>query len=287
MPGIDLLHLAPQVVAGAVRPIGEHDLVELQPLVDVDGDRDCGVGTRARHRLVVETGRRDRGLGRCLRLGGGRRSWRWWRRRRSAPAQRRSRSVVAAAGRRVAAGGVASVSGACRLRVALRVGRGGAPALACLVERRLHLRRRHRLRQPDVRLDRQRLLELLDRQVALLRAADQHHPEVHQCARFDRVLVQPRRVAQIQRLLQQALGLVGLVRLEGGERVFVQLGRLGDGVAVVAAIVLRARYRRQVQRQHREHRRDHRAHQSAIKRRHTRVTHPWICRAPGRATGGQ
>src|SRR5262249_39830151 len=89
-------------------------------------------------------------------------------------------------------------------------------------------RRRQRLRQLDVGLHLQRLLELLEADLALLEADDGDDAEMDVRARADRVLVEARAGAQLQRLLQQGTrGLVVLL-VVGVDRFLVQVRDLVD-----------------------------------------------------------
>src|SRR6185369_8045548 len=109
-----------------------------------------------------------------------------------AAGRRRSALIVATGRRRSAALGV-----------------GGEHSL---FERILQLRRHQRLGQLDVRLDLQRLAELLEADLALLEAHDGDHAEVDVRARRDRVLIETGAAANLQRLLQQvARGVVVLL----------------------------------------------------------------------------
>ena len=150
------LHLAPQELGGALGAVSEDHLLELQVVLNADGDRDGAPLLAFRHRLVDQPAGGDVGLAR--RCAGG-------RRRRSG-------------GRR---GGRRRRGGAAR-RGPLR-----------LVEGIGQLGRHQRLGETDVGLDLDRLLELLDAEIALLEADDDDDADVDVRARLDGVLVQPRR----------------------------------------------------------------------------------------------
>src|SRR5438045_2369305 len=91
-----------------------------------------------------------------------------------------------------------------------------------LFEGVLQLLRRERLRQLDVGLDLQRLAELLEAHLALLEADDGDDAEMDMRARADRVLVQPRARAQLQRLLEQSARRLVILLVVGVDRSLVQ-----------------------------------------------------------------
>jgi hypothetical protein len=141
------------------------------------------------------------------------------------------------ADRRLAAAFVAVVAGltaaafAATFTAALARGRRAPTAAAALstgrehrlLERVLQLRIRQLLRQLDVRLHFQRLAELLQSDLALLEADDRDDAEVDVRARADRVLVQPRARAQLQRFLQQRARRFVVLVVVGVDRLLVQV----------------------------------------------------------------
>ena len=103
-----------------------------------------------------------------------------------------------------------------------------------LFERVLQLGRRELLRQLDVRLHFQRLAELLEPDLTLLEPDDRDDAEVDVRARADRVLVEPRARAQLQRFLQQRARRLVVLLVVGVERPLVQVRDLVDRGLVVA-----------------------------------------------------
>src|SRR5581483_11708689 len=95
-----------------------------------------------------------------------------------------------------------------------------------LLEGVLKLGRDQRLGDLDVGLDLQRLLEVLDPGGALLEPADQQDADVDLGARRDGVLLQPGRVARVQRLLQEIARAVIVLFLVGRDRLLVEVGDL-------------------------------------------------------------
>ncbi len=200
----DLLHLAPQELGCSLRAIGEDHLVELQVGLDTDGDRDGAPLLPVGDRLVNDPGRLF-----VLRRAEG-----------SRPAASSARAIPRAArARRWGSGGRGG-------------GRRGGRRAFGLVEGVGQLGGDQRLGEVDRRLDLQRLLELLDAEIALLEPGDDHDPHVNVGARRDGVLLQPRRVREVERLLEDLAGIVELLSLERRHGVLVHLGDLRDRVVL-------------------------------------------------------
>ena len=213
----DRIHLAPQKLGGPLRTIGEHDLVELEALVDVGGDADGVPLLDLADSVVGEAAGRRRGRTRRRVVGRGRRS--------TVVSTRRG-------GRR----------------------RGGAlPVLLRLVERLADLGRDQRRGHGDCRLDGQRLGKLLLAELAVLEPFDDHHAHVNVGARRDRVSVEPRAAAELERLLQDLARLLELALVDRRQGLAVQLGHPGGRILRLGHPARRGRRRTLAEQKQRAH----------------------------------
>ena len=129
------------------------------------------------------------------------------------------------------------------LRRHLVAGAAGQPRDR-LVERRLDVRVRQTGAQTHLRLNLQRLAEVLHRLIALLEPAQGDDPQGHVGARADRVRHQPGPFGGLERLVQQPQRRVELQVLVGVDRLSVEDGDLADRCAVSVVSLGGARHQR-------------------------------------------
>ena len=179
-----------------------------------------------------------------VRGGGARRSARGVS---SSEAAGRAAGALAATGAAVAslgagassgAGVGASLAAAAQVARLAAVGALGPPCLGRdrehhLVEHIGHDRRLEAGRERDVRIDLQRLVELPAADLALAEAGDDDDAEMNVRARRDRVVVEARALAQLERLLERLARAVEVLLLIQRHALAVELDHLRDRLLLV------------------------------------------------------